>query len=165
MQLRPAIASDSFALSALGMKVWLNTYAPKGLTDEIGRYVFSKFSPEGMKQILESTGYEVHMCTHGQHVVGYAVVKFESPCPSQAALDTELSTLYVDENFKQIGVGSALLAATKLFTVIPAWLRVNSKNTAALAFYRRHGLQRIGSVWVILDGERNENYLFSATNA
>jgi diamine N-acetyltransferase len=164
-QLRIATSNDVASLSALSLKVWLATYAKRGITDEIAQYVLNKFSLNAMAAMVSDTEIFVPVVEIDGHLVAYAQLKLNAMCSSDERFTAELSTPYVQEpNFGE-GLGSKLLDTcleTLSLSGKPSemWLRVNSKSTRAIEFYTRHGFEHLSSVWIDFDGERNENFLF-----
>jgi ribosomal protein S18 acetylase RimI-like enzyme len=162
--LRTALPDDHSALAALGLKVWLQTYSERGLNAEIAEYVLSKFTLAAMAALITDPQVYLPVIEHEQHLLAYAVLKANSPCPADPDLTLELSTMYVQESANRQTHGSQLWQAClheqqKRQPDMVIWLRVNSKNQRALNFYAKHGFQKIGSVWIDFDGEHNENYL------
>jgi diamine N-acetyltransferase len=104
-------------------------------------------------------------CLHTHHVVGLAVVRFDTPCPDHPDLAVELQTLYVQEHFLGHGVGSLLLAAAEALARSRAnsrlWLTVNATNSGAIAFYDRKGYVKVGTAYFVLGTERYENHVLA----
>jgi ribosomal protein S18 acetylase RimI-like enzyme len=170
IQIRNADRQDAEALQCIGINVWTETYAERGLTAEIASYVIQKFCRASIESLISDAECLVKVATASDHVVGYGVRKNDSLCPSDKNLTSEIATLYVLRRFQGAGVGRALLASLTRPPVLhapvfPTWLRMNSRNQQAFAFYKAAGFQKIGSVWVDFDGEKNENYILAAGDA
>jgi ribosomal protein S18 acetylase RimI-like enzyme len=170
IRIRNADSQDTEALQCIGIDVWTETYAERGLTAEIAKYVIQKFCRAGIQSLLSDAACLVQVATVSDHVVGYGVRKSDSPCPTNGHLTCELATLYVLRRFQGAGVGRALLASLtrprELHVSVDAmWLRMNSRNQQAFTFYKAAGFQKIGSVWVDFDGSKNENYILAAGDA
>lgn len=164
--LRTATTDDASAIAVIGTNVWIDTYAANGLTPEIARYVAGKFSADAVLGLVHASGCAVVLAELNGHTVGYAVLKRDSPCPATTDLGCELSTLYVLRSFRSQGVGDALFRWCTAFArrewANPAiWLRMNSQNRSAYEFYTKRSMHQVGSVWVVFDGERNENYILA----
>jgi ribosomal protein S18 acetylase RimI-like enzyme len=162
--LRNAGLADQSALAALGLKVWLHTYAGRGLNATIADYVLAKFTPAAMAELIAAPNNYIPVIELDHHLLAYALLKADSPCPADPSLTIELATMYVQESANRQTYGSQLWRACleqqqNRQPEMPIWLRVNSKNQRALNFYAKHGFQKIGSVWIDFDGEHNENYL------
>ncbi len=58
MEIRKAINSDALNISAVGMCVWVDTYAATGVFDKISKYIHTEFTENKIRQVIENTqGY------------------------------------------------------------------------------------------------------------
>lgn len=166
---RLGVAEDAGRLAVLAAQVWLHTYATDGISPEIAEYVLSHITPEQYAQLLRDASTHVLVAMHAGHVVGLAVVRFDSPCPDQPDLSTELQTLYVQEHFLGQGAGSLLLAAAEALARSRAnsrlWLTVNATNSRAIAFYDRKGYVKVGTAYFVLGTGRHENHVLAGPDA
>jgi|JI6StandDraft_1071083.scaffolds.fasta_scaffold42680_4 ribosomal protein S18 acetylase RimI-like enzyme len=173
MRLEPLIRegapADAEKLTALAIQVWLHTYATDGISSTISRYVLSEFTPERFAALLASTSVVVLVAEVNAGLVGCAVVRAGESCPEATGSTVELATLYVQEHFAGIGVGSALLARAETLAAQragkPLWLTVNVKNSRAIAFYTKHGYSKIGVTYFRLGGESHENHVLLGSDA
>ena len=170
IQIRNAHHQDIEALQCIGIDVWTETYAERGLTAEIASYVTQKFHRASFESMLSDPENLFQVATVSDHVVGYGVRKYNSPCPANEKLTSELATLYVLRRFQGVGAGRKLLSSLREPKTPHApdphtWLRMNSRNQQAFTFYKAAGFLKIGSVWITFDGEKNENYILSARDA
>src|SRR2546421_12754917 len=106
--LRRAIPEDATNLAALAIQVWLHTYARDGIRSAISEYIWSEFTPEKFSRLISDRGHSLLVAEINNHLVGYVTLKYGSPCPSDAQVQTEVATLYVQEHFARRGIGSAL---------------------------------------------------------
>jgi len=163
---RPADAEN---LAAVGMQVWLHTYATDGISSIISRYVLETFTAERFLALLAQPSTAVLVADVNDNLVGYAVVTFDAECPAAAGSTTELATLYVQEHFAGRGIGSSLLAQAAALAArrcgTPLWLTVNAKNSRAIAFYRDRGYTKIGISQFRLGSEDHENHVLLGGNA
>ncbi len=163
---RPADAEN---LAALGMQVWLHTYATDGISSIISRYVLDTFTVERFLALLAQPSTAVLVAEMNGNLVGYAVVTFDVECPAAAGFTAELATLYVQEHFAGRGVGSSLLAQAAALAArrcnTPLWLTVNAKNSRAIAFYRERGYTKVGIAPFRLGSEDHENHVLLGGNA
>jgi ribosomal protein S18 acetylase RimI-like enzyme len=165
--IRLALASDASNIAALGMQVWLHTYAKEGIRQEISDFVFASFSPTSIAELIADSTKFVLVVQHHEHLLAYAVVKRGSPCPTRPELSIELETLYVQAHFAGLGLGPALLLACKehleaLGGVAQFWLSTWHRNTAAINFYLKLNFQRQGSSYFQLSEEQHENFIFTS---
>jgi diamine N-acetyltransferase len=166
---RLGVAEDAGRLAVLAAQVWLHTYATDGISPEIAEYVLSHITPEKYTQLLRDSSTQVLVAMHAHHVVGLAVVRFDTPCPDHSDLSAELQTLYVQEHFLGQGVGSLLLAAAEALARSRAnsrlWLTVNATNSRAIAFYDRKGYAKVGTAYFVLGTGRYENHVLAGPDA
>ena len=170
LSIRPATPADAVPLSLLGTSVWIDTYADSGLTPAVIERVTERFDRSTVEQLLADPRATAFVAEWNGGTVGCAWLQAGSPCPAAAQRTLELTTMYVLRRCHGRGIGAALWArcrdhANTALGSGALWLRVNSKNTGALAFYARQGLQRVGSVDVRFDGVDNENFLLAEADA
>ena len=162
-------AEDAGCLAVLAAQVWLHTYATDGISTEIAEYVLAHITPEQYAQMLRDASTQVLVAMHAHHVVGLAVIRFDTPCPDHPDLSAELQTLYVQEHFLGQAVGSLLLEAAEALARHRAnsrlWLTVNVTNSRAIAFYARKGYAKVGTAYFVLGTERHENHVLAGPDA
>ncbi|MCF5268346.1 GNAT family N-acetyltransferase, partial [Pseudomonas syringae] len=74
ISLRDASSADALCLAALGMQVFLDTYATQGIRQSIAREALEAFSPAIFAQLLiEPTTFIVVAESQG-HLIGFAQV-------------------------------------------------------------------------------------------
>ncbi|MFG2043707.1 GNAT family N-acetyltransferase [Dactylosporangium sp. NPDC048998] len=133
---RVAAAADAAEITSvfLASRAAAMPYLPKLHTDEETRWWIEH---------IVLTGHRVWVATDGEpgRVVGFA------------ALDGELlAHLYLLPDVRRRGIGSVLLAVVRAASPDRLRLHVFQRNTAAVAFYRRHGFRLVATD----DGSRNE---------
>ncbi|MGN2412909.1 N-acetyltransferase family protein [Pseudomonas syringae] len=165
--LRHATPDDALCLSALGMQVFLDTYATQGIRESIAREALEAFAPHTFAQLLaEPANLTIIVAEVRDHLIGFAQVELRTDhpilCDSNAA---ELQRLYVQERFTGRGAGRQLLeAAEQCATRRQAsllWATVWSGNERALSFYPREGYEVKGFPRYEFQGETHGNSLFA----
>lgn len=164
--LRPARADDASCLAALAIQVWLHTYATDGVRPALANYVLTQFTPQRFEHCINSTRHRVIVAEQGEHLLGYALLDFDSYQPAVPHTSTELQSLYVLPRFARQGIGSALLhacanAAQDQAADATYWLSVNSQNHNALAFYASHQFEQYGTLFFELDSVRYANQILA----
>ena len=169
VSVRPGNPGDADRLAVLGAQVWMHTYATQGVTQVIAEYVVREFSTTALAAILASSSFKhVAVAEIGASIVGYAVLAFSTPCPSDPKVQVELVTLHVQEHFSRQGVGSALLHYAQRLAQERAsrlWLMVNAKNVPAIAFYEKRGYTKVGTAYFELGGKKHENHVLTSRGA
>ena len=161
--IRAADARDAASLAALGMQVWLHTYATTGVSAVIAEYVLAELTPGKFLGLIDDPEASLFVAEIEGHLVGYIVVRYGADSP-EADSNVEIETLYVQEHFLRLGIGTALLrraqAETKRRTGSGRiCLTVNIYNANAIAFYKRHGFVHAGTAYFALGAEKHENHV------
>ncbi len=166
LTVRNAVASDALCIAALGLQVFLDTYATEGIRTALAREALEAFSPENVASLLGTPGVMLLIADYNGHMVGFA----------QLALNTahdlivsphacELQRLYVQERFTGKGVGARLLTQAERRAHAEGasllWATVWVENQRALGFYPRQGYQHLGSPPYTFQGETHGNALFA----
>lgn len=168
-RVRSGRPGDANRLAALAVQVWLHTYATDGINDEIAQYVLSEFTPVKYLQSLSEAATHFLVAEHDENLVGFAVLKVGLSCPTGASSAVELQTLYVQEHYIGNGVGKSLLQAAEVkarkLSESALWLKVNTKNARAIAFYAHHGYSKVGTAYFVLGEGRYENHVLIGRDA
>ena len=162
-KIRDGRTDDADRLAALAVQVWLHTYATEGVNHDVAHYVLSELTPEKYRQRLSDPATHIFVAEHGDSVVGFAAVKFNLQCPSRATAKVELQTLYVQEHYVGLGIGSSLLHAAEVKAREQSgsalWLTVNAQNHRAIGFYAHQGYTKVGTTYFVLGEGRHENHV------
>ena len=161
--IRPGVEADAAQLAALAIGVWLHSYATEGVSRTVADYILQRFTPQAFRQIARDSGQSLVVAQIAEHVVGYALVRFDTPAPS-GPVRTEVATLYVHEHIARQGIGTRLLRAAedealKRTGSRRIWLGVYHGNAKAIAFYRKLGYVQDGVTYFELGGEKYENFV------
>lgn len=168
LTIRVGSSDDASRLAVLATQVWLHTYATDGITTDIAEYVLGEITPQKYQQILKDPTSEILVAESGTHLVGLAVVKFDTVCPAGGFSSVELQTLYVQAHFIGRGAGKLLLGAAQAVARQRAhavlWLTVNAQNARAIAFYTHQGYTKVGTTHFVLGQGRYENHVLIGSN-
>jgi GNAT superfamily N-acetyltransferase len=163
--LRTASPADALCLGALGMQVFLDTYAPEGIRPGVAREAFEQFSTAAMAATLAAPGGEIVVAERAGHLVAFAELGHGAThvlvAPRPAC---ELARLYVQEPFTGQGLGRRLLEEAEARAAARGaralWLTAYAGNARALAFYARCGYADVGLTHYEFDGQAFENRAF-----
>lgn len=161
MLVRESNEQDFLNLSALAIQVWLHTYATDGVRDAISGFVLSEFTPEVFRRIHESERQHILVAIRDGHLVGFVTVVLDSRCGVGGIEGFEVKTLYVQEHFHGMGIGTTLLDEVSRRYGESFWLTTWIKNTPAIGFYEAYGLTRVGIAYFHLEGEAHENVVLA----
>ena len=164
---RPAQAEDCACLAALAVSVWVDTYARQGLRGALSRYVLATFTADRFLALLEAPAKRLLVATQAGHVIGYALVDLDAPCPIARGGRVALETLYVSRRFQGQGVGRRLVdAASRIVGAQGAlWLSCWVGNREAVDFYARLGFRIVGQTTFKLEHEEHANHIFVGSPA
>ena len=164
--LRTALPADALCLGALGMQVFLDTYALEGIGPGLAREALDHFSTEAMAAALEAADAEFVVAERAGHLVGFVHLAHGA---THALVDVrpacEVARLYVQAPFAGAGLGRRLLqeaevrAAARGTRVL--WLTTWVGNTRARGFYPRCGYADVGLTHYEFDGQSFENRAFA----
>lgn len=161
--------SDAERLAVLAAQVWLHTYCTNGVNSEVAQYVLSELTVERFAARLTDHQSHILVAEFEECLVGFATVRFGASCSSSVRSAVELQTLYVQEHFVGQGIGASLLetaeAKVREKSATPLWLFVNAQNAHAIAFYARHGYNRVGTTYFLLGEHRHENHVLIGDDA
>lgn len=139
-------------ITALGLCVWVDTYAIHGVRRDIANEVLKKFTLPNLSNCLEQ--YHVFVVAQQAHVLAYCCVTRQAPI--------EIETLYVLPKFQRKGIGSRLLnfiIAEFGAVFLSCW----EGNSRAISFYRSYGFNQDGISWYEFEGQRYKNLVFKYT--
>ncbi len=160
-----AKVSDSLRISILLKTVNIEAYAWNGISVEISNYITKRFSTEYVENIIKENPDQLIIAYKNGNPIGVAEVLYNSSCPIRKIDVPELSKLYVLGRFYGQGIGNQLLkeAETKIWNngFKNLNLEVWTNNERAIAFYKKHGYDSIGTVDFPMDENTYENLVMN----
>jgi diamine N-acetyltransferase len=145
---RSAAAGDADTIAALGITVFVDTYAADGVRADVAREALHEHAPAAAAARLADPARRTLVADRDGLALGFAEWARGRPCPGAPALDAELVRLYVLRHARGQGVGLALLRAAERQAARAGagalWLTAWVGNGAALGFYRRAGYAETG---------------------
>jgi len=145
LTIRKASEADACLLAAIGLTVWVDTYAENALTPEVAEAGLAAFSKEAIQAVLLDSSCSVLMATRGTGALGFSVLRQDAAITGLKGKGAELERLYVIEAFCRQGIGTHLLESmikqARIEGCTYLWVDVYSENLRALAFYRKQGFQ------------------------
>ena len=152
MEIRKAFASDALNIAAIGMCVWIDTYATEGVYDKISRFVFSEFTVEKILEIIKNK--TVLVSINNSRLSGYIVLGPEK------GNKIEIETLYVLPRYQLTGIGKKLIERSLKSQAKVYWLSAWELNRKAIKFYSKLGFQEKGELYFDLYGDKIRNIVF-----
>lgn len=130
------------------MEVWLGTYIRHGVSAFFADYALDTFTKLMFEAHLADPQERFFVSQNRDGIDGFIRLTKDKPAPGRPDLTVELTTLYIQPRHQGRGLGAALmahgLARMQAEGAEAVWLAVNSENTAAIAFYHRHGYSHAG---------------------
>ncbi len=171
LTIRKANISDAICIGALGIQVFLDTYATDGVRPALAREALASFSTNAIEALMNSTPTQrlFLLAERNAHIIGFVQLQFNHdhpllPAQTKTRVNAEVQRLYVQPIHAGVGVGQQLLAAAEALTVElgggAVWLTAWAGNTRALSFYPKRGYDDIGTTQYEFEGESYENRLF-----
>jgi diamine N-acetyltransferase len=162
---RKATPDNALCISALGMQVYLDTYAPQGIRLSIAEDALHNFSPPAIAEVMTKSDTTFIVAETNHHMVGFAQLTAHATHERVPFADaTELNRLYIQEKFTGRGLGRQLLGQAEKTALAEGasalWLTAWFGNARALAFYSSQGYEEVGSTLYTIQGEDFENRLF-----
>ena len=166
IQLRPVRPADALTLSALGIQVFLDTYAPEGIRAAVAQEVLTTYSEQAFDVAIANQQTRMVVAERQDpehHLVGFAQVTLgeRHELAPGSGPQSELLRLYVQEPFTGQKLGTRLLAEAEALAARAGssvlWLTPWVHNHRALAFYARRGYSDHGLTWFRFEGESHEN--------
>ncbi len=163
---RPAVEPDAVCIAALGIQVFLDTYATDGIRGALAREAMGTLSPAAIGEQLRDAATTFLLAEVAGHLIGFAQLRARTahalvPHPAP----TELKRLYVQERFTGRGVGRALLRHAETAAMdtqaSAIWLAAWSGNARALGFYASQGYVELASTRFVVEDEHYVNRLFA----
>jgi diamine N-acetyltransferase len=160
--IRRATVDDAACIAALGMQVFLDTYATKGVWPSIARDALGGFSLASIQfQLANTTGFFL-VVEQGNCIVAFAQVARPMHEKPDGAIYIE--RFYVQEPFTRKGLGKALLLRVEAIgraegataITLVAW----AGNPRALGFYASQGYADVGESVYTFEDESYENRKF-----
>jgi ribosomal protein S18 acetylase RimI-like enzyme len=159
--IRAAGAGDADTIAALGITIFVDTYAAGGVRPDVAREALQEHAPPAVARRLADAARCTLVVEDDGLVLGFAEWARGRPCPGAPALDTELVRLYVLRHAQRRGLGRALLRASESHAAragAPAlWLTAWDGNTNALDFYRHAGYAETGRTTFRFEDRTYEN--------
>jgi len=150
MKIRKADEHDAINVAAVGICVWVDTYATEGVFDRISQFVLTEFVEEKVRNAIRDKHVVGYFHEQGG-LLGYIVLGPE------ADDKVEIENLYILPKFQGQGLGRGLIQYVRDFTVKPLWLSVWDLNAKAIGFYRKLGFEETGELIFDLYGEKIRN--------
>ncbi len=153
--IREANRSDCINLAALSLKVWLRTYCVDGIRAENSYFALSTFTEDSFLGKLSDPDRRILVFVEGVYLRGYILVNLKSH-HRNAEKGFEIEKLYVQEAFRNKGIGQKLLEEIKERYGGDFWLYTWVRNKS-IQFYKIFGFEDVGQYDLQFGNDTVEN--------
>lgn len=149
--IRPCTADDAVALSTVAVATFLETYA--GIVDgpDILFHCGTTHAPASYERLLGDPTRKLFLAEidEGNAPIGFLLMGPPDLPVETSPADIELTRIYALHRFHGEGLGQALMdravETARAGGAKRLLLAVYSRNSRALAFYRRNGFEQVGT--------------------
>ncbi len=156
--------SDGPALAAISIEVWLGTYIRRGVSGAFAEFALTEFTPRKLAALIDDPNEHVIVSQNDDGLDGFIRISSGKAAPVAGCSTTEISTLYVQPRHQGRGLGRALLHQglehARRNASKAVWLTTNSHNAPAIAFYLKHGFDRVGTTHFRIGDQAYPNDVF-----
>ncbi len=164
--LRRAVAGDAPSLSVLAERTFRDTFAARNSPENMDLHCSRMFGSDIQQREIEDRGLVTTIAEAEHRMIGFSQVRPANAHASVAASrPAELTRLYVVSEWHGRGVARLLMqdaldtAAREGCDVL--WLGVWEHNPKAMAFYRKFGLEIVGTHAFMLGQDRQRDLVMS----
>ena len=169
--IRRATDADAVTLSRFAERVFAEAFAADNDPDDMAHYMSGAFTVERQAAEIADPASVVLLAELAggagtPTLAGYAHLQEVPPPPQVAGIrPLELKRFYIDAPYHGRGFAPVLMAAVVRAAVDQGartlWLGVWEHNARAIAFYRRHGFERVGEHEFMLGSDRQTDWLMA----
>jgi ribosomal protein S18 acetylase RimI-like enzyme len=166
IRLRPAVAGDAPSLAVLAERTFRDAFGPRNSPENMDLHCAKVFGPDIQLREIQDRGLVTTIAESERSMVGFSQLRIPSPQPSVVAKRPgELTRLYVVAEWHGRGVAHELMrdaiAAAARDDCDCFWLGVWEHNPRAMAFYRKFGLEVVGTHAFMLGLDRQRDLIMS----
>jgi diamine N-acetyltransferase len=164
--LRRAVPGDAPSLSVLAERTFRDAFGARNSPGNMDLHCSRMFGAEIQQREIEDPGLITTVAESDGRMIGFSQLRpGQAHASVAAARPTELRRLYVVAGSHGHGVGRQLmqeaLAAAAREGCDVLWLGVWEHNPKAMAFYRRFGLEIVGTHAFMLGQDRQRDLVMS----
>ena len=149
MKFRIARPTDAAILAAISIEVWLGTYIRRGVNAFLADYALNEFTSDKFATLLDDPQEHIVVSENEDGIDGFIRISGGKAAPVADCSALEISTLYVQPRHHGRGLGRLLLEHGLRYArdtgSRSVWLTTNSENSPAIAFYLKHGFEKVGT--------------------
>jgi len=164
--LRRAVPNDAPSLAVLAERTFRDAFGARNSPENMDLHCARYFGPEFQRREIEDPGLVTTLASVERSLAGFTQLRLSRTHASVAARrPAELARIYVEAHWHGRGVARALMQDA-IATAARAgsdclWLGVWEHNPKAVAFYRKFGLELVGTHPFLLGSERQRDLVMS----
>jgi len=168
-RVRTARNEDARIVAALAAETFPAACPPGTSPEAIAEFIAEKLSETAFSAHLADPERTILLADVDGEIAGYTMLIGGEPEDTDVAAavtsrpTVELSKCYVRENFRGLGVATALMAASldaaDAQRAASVWLGVNQHNARAIRFYEKSGFSRVGTKHFLVGTELHDDYV------
>jgi diamine N-acetyltransferase len=165
-RLRPALPADAASLALLAERTFRDTFGARNSPANMDLHCEKVFGPEIQQREIMDRGLVTTIAEADGRMIGYSQLRPLHAHPSVVAeRPAELNRIYVEAEWQGRGVAGDLMQQA-LDSAARAgcdclWLGVWEHNPKAMAFYRKFGLQVVGTHAFMLGQDRQSDVVMA----
>jgi len=167
IEIREIPPDELEALYKISVSTFTETFAASNTQENMQRYLDQHMTMDRLQQELSTPGSAFFFALVNEQVAGYLKVNTGAAQTEPLGEDSlEVERIYVDKSYKGLGIGRLLM--DKAFALAKAqgcsmvWLGVWEHNEAAIAFYRKLGLEPFDTHVFYLGDDRQTDILMKS---
>lgn len=164
MTFRLARPADASILAVISIEVWLGTYIRHGVNAFFADYALSEFTAEKFSKLLDDPNEHIVVSENENGIDGFVRMSAGKTGPVAGCSSMEIATLYVQPRHHGRGLGRLLLEEGLKYArdagSPSVWLTTNSENSPAIAFYMKHGFEKVGTTNFCIQDQAYLNDVF-----
>jgi ribosomal protein S18 acetylase RimI-like enzyme len=166
IRLRHAVAGDAPSLAVLAERTFRDAFGPRNSPENMDLHCAKVFGPDIQLREIQDRALVTTVAEDGRSMVGFSQLRIPSTHPSVVARrPAELTRIYVVAEWHGRGVAHELMrdavAAAARDGCDCLWLGVWEHNPRAMAFYRKFGLEVVGTHAFMLGLDRQRDLVMS----
>ena len=161
---RLANSADIDVLSALGSRVFRDTYGHTAPRAHVERHINRNFGADAIGAAMREPGVEYHIALVDKGCAGLLKLR-DSAAPPATGADraVEVHQLYVAAGHQGLGIGRLLMdravVTARARGAAGVWLSVWSEADWATGFYQRYGFTNCGTEPFCMGGTEHIDYI------
>jgi ribosomal protein S18 acetylase RimI-like enzyme len=168
--IRPVTLSDLPGLTSFGARTFRETFGPHNRPEDLAAYLEATYSEDRQRAELDDPARATLVAESPSGIAAFAQLReAKTPDCVSGPAPIELLRFYVDSAWHGRGVAADLMEAVIAEALKRGgqtlWLGVWERNARAIAFYRKHGFQDVGSQEFVLGQDRQTDRVMVRTLA